>query len=280
MKDFFRHNGILLLVIAVLLAAITAIASALLGGTAGPVQSIVGVVTTPVRDGINSMVGWVEGRYDYAFKYDAVTQQNAQLMKRVAELEQQAREAQTALAENDRLRNLLGLAQRRRDFVFEAVTITARSTSNWESTFTISQGENGDVAPQDCVVDEYGNLVGIVTTVGPNWATVATLIDTDTNMGGLVGRTDTAAILEGEFALMGQGKLKLTYIPERSQLIAGDEVLTSGKGGVYPSGLVVGTVEEVHTDPSGMSRYAVVTPATELGELSQVFVIKEFDVVE
>ena len=79
---------------------------------------------------------------------------------------------------------------------------------------------------------------------------------------------------------MGAGQLKLTYIPESSDLMAGDEVLTSGKGGVYPSGLVVGAVAQVHTDPSGLGRYAIVRPAVDLEGLRQVFVIKEFNVVE
>ncbi len=280
MKDFFRHNGILLLVVAVLITVITGVVSLMLGGTADPVAGVVGFITTPVRNGINSVVDWMEDRYDYAFKYDELTEQNGQLKKKVAEMEEEIRQAQSANEENQRLRNLLGLAQKRRDFVFESATITARGASQWESTFTISKGENMGISPQDCVVDEYGNLVGVVTSVGPNWATVTTLVDTDTDMGGLIGRTDTAAILEGDFALMGLGRLKLTYIPENSELIAGDEILTSGKGGVYPSGLVVGTVSEVHTDASGMGRYAVIEPDADLDALRQVFVIKEFDVVE
>lgn len=280
MKDFFRHNGILLLIIAVLLAAITLVASFLLGGTADPAASVVGAVTTPIRGALNSVVNWMEDRYDYAFRYDQLTEQNQQLMKKVAEMEEEVRQAQSANEELERLRNLLGLAQKRKDFVFESATITAHSASNWESSFTISKGENGGIKTQDCVVDEYGNLVGVVTTVGPNWATVASLVDTDTDMGGLLSRTNTAAILEGDFALMGEGKLKLTYIPENSDLLAGDEVLTSGRGGVYPSGLVVGSVTEVHTDPSGLSRYAVIQPGTDLESLRQIFVIKEFDIVE
>ena len=92
--------------------------------------------------------------------------------------------------------------------------------------------------------------------------------------------TDGAAVLEGDFALMGEGKLKLTYLPEGDQVQPGDQVLTSGRGGVYPSGLVAGRVEELRTDASGMTQYAVVQPATELGELEQIFVIKSFDIVE
>lgn len=280
MKDFFRHNGILLLIIAVLIAVITGVASLFLGGTADPVAGVVGFITTPVRNGINSVVDWVEDRYDYSFKYDQLLEQNEQLKKRVAEMEEEIRQAKAANEENERLRNLFPLSQKRRDFVFEAATITAHGVSNWGSTFTISKGENMGIAPQDCVVDEYGNLVGVVTKVGPNWATVTTLVDSDTDMGGLIGRTDTAAILEGDFAFMTQGLLKLTYIPENSEIIAGDEILTSGKGGVFPSGLVVGTVSEVHTDASGVGRYAIIQPDTDLEELRQIYVIKEFDVIE
>ena len=280
MKDFFRHNGILLLVIAVLLAGITLVSSFLLGGKADPISAAVGFVTTPIREGVGAVVTWVEGRYDYAFKYDQLVEQNEQLKKRVAEMEEEIRQAQSANQENERLRSLSGLTQKRKDLTLESATITAHSASNWESTFTISKGENLGIRAQNCVLDQYGNLVGVVTSVGPNWATVTTLVDSGTELGGLIGRTDTAAILEGDFALMGEGKLKLTYIPENTDLIAGDEILTSGKGGVFPTGIVVGTVVEVNSDPSGMGRVAVVAPDTDLTELRQVFVVKEFDVVE
>ena len=70
------------------------------------------------------------------------------------------------------------------------------------------------------------------------------------------------------------------YLPENAELIAGDLVTTSGRGGVYPAGLAVGHVEEVHTEASGMTRYAVIVPETDLDGLKQVFVIKEFTIVE
>lgn len=136
------------------------------------------------------------------------------------------------------------------------------------------------VAVDDVVVDQYWNLVGVVAEVGENWATVRTLVDVGTEMGGQIARTGGAAILEGDFALMGEGKLKLTYLPENSELMSGDLITTSGRGGVYPPGLAAGHVEEVRTDPSGMTRYAVLIPETDLAGLQQVFVIKDFEVVE
>ncbi len=280
MKDFFRHNGILILIAAVLLALVTAVVSMLLGGVADPLSNLVGVITTPVRNGISAFANWTEERYNDAFEREQLKTENEELRRRVAELEEQARAAEAALQENERLRNALDLRPSQREFDLESAMVTARSTSNWESTLTISKGASFGVEAGDCVVDEYWNLVGVVSKVGENWATVSTLVDAEIELGGQLSRTGGAAILEGDFSLMGQGRLKLSYLPENSELIAGELVTTSGRGGVYPAGLVVGHVEEVHTEASGMTRYAVIVPETDLDSLKQVLVIKDFEIVE
>ena len=280
MKDFFRHNGILILIAAILLALVTAVVSMLLGGKANPLANLVGIITTPVRNGISAVTNWAEERYSDAFELEQMKTELADLKKENAELQAKIREAEAAIQENERLYNLLELTPKGKEFTKEAAMVTARSTSNWESTLTLSKGSAQGIEVDDCVVDEYWNLVGIVAEVGENWCTVRTLIDANTEMGGQLVRTGGAAILEGDLALMGEGKLKLTYLPENSQLMYGDLVTTSGRGGVYPSGLVAGHVEEVRTDASGMTDYAVIVPETDLGNLQQVFVIKDFTIVE
>ena len=283
MKDFLKHTGILILVIALLLALITAVVSLTFGGVANPLANVAGVIATPFRNGINAFVNWTEGVYSDAFQRENEREELEALKKENADLRRQAREGEAASRENERLRNLLGLKIERPDFDLQEATVTAHTSSNWSSTLTISRGSASGVEAGDCVVDEYGNLVGVISVVGANWSTLITVVDVDLEMGGLIARTDGAAILEGDFELMGQGKLKLTYLPEDTQLLAGDTILTSGlvSGGTatYPSGLVVGYVEEVRSDDSGMSDYAVLTPAAQLGTLEQVFVIKAFDMV-
>lgn len=280
MKQFFRQNGLLLLIIAVLLSALIAIGSALLGGTADPLSNLFSVVTTPVRNGVSAAADWVEGVYAYIFHYGEMQEELEELRVKVSEMEQSVREAQDALRENSQLRELANLQAKRRDFVFENVRVTAPGTSNRQSTLTISKGSDFGIEAGDCVVTETGVLVGVVSTVGTNSAVVSTVINTDIEMGGQVVRTYSAGILEGDFTLMQEGKLKLSYLPDGAQLVAGDEVLTSGRGGVYPSGLIVGQVEGVFTDPSGKTRYAVIQPEVDLGNLIEVFVIKDFDIVE
>ena len=280
MKDFLRQNGILLLVIALLLSILIGVTSAFLGGQADPLSNLVNVVITPIRGGVSAAADWMEGVYTYVFRYGELEDELNGLRTRVGELEDELRQNEEAVRENEQLRELLNLQARRRDFTFEDVRITGRSTSNWESTLTLNKGTSSGIEAGDCVITETGVLVGVVAETGANWSTVSTVINTDTQMGGIVNRTYSAGVLEGDFSLMNQGKLKMNYLPEGAQLVSGDEVLTSGRGEVFPSGLVVGTVEGVFTDPSGQTRYAVVEPAVDLDVLIKVFVIKDFEIVE
>lgn len=279
MKDFLRQNGILLLLSALLLTVVLWFGSALLGGS-NPVTNAANVIATPFRTGIARVFDWCEGVVDYVLHYDELHQELDDLRRQVAELEGQVRDAQESVRENAQLRQLLGLQAKHRDFDLESARVTARSTSNWNSTLTLNRGTNASVEAGDCVITETGTLVGIVSEVGLNWCTVSTIISTDIELGGMVTRTYSAGILQGDFTLMNQGQLMLNYLPDSAQLVSGDEVLTSGKGSVYPSGLVVGHVEGVFTDPSGITRYAVVQPACELDSLIEVFIIKDFDIVE
>lgn len=280
MKDFFRRNGLLILIAAILLALVTAVLSMLLGGKANPVANLVNFITTPVRGAISAVTGWAEERYSDAFLLEQMKEELETVRQENAALKAKEREYEAAIQENERLYHLLELAPKDKRFTKESAKVTARSTSNWESTLTLSKGTGQGIAVDNCVVDEYWNLVGVVAEVGENWCTVRTLIDANVEMGGQLVRTGGAAILEGDLALMEEGRLKLTYLPENSQLMSGDLVTTSGRGGVYPSGLVAGHVEEVRTDVSGATDYAIVVPETDLDSLQQVFVIKDFTIVE
>lgn len=278
MKQFFRNNGFLILIAALLLTGVLAVGSFLLGGD--PIADALSFVTTPFRNFASAAAEWVEDRYDRAFRYDALVQTNEELREQIAALEQTAREGEDAIRQNERYRDLLGLKQKRADFVFEEAEITQRAVSGWQYTMTLNKGSRQDVAEDDCVVDQYGNLVGIVREVDYNSCIVSAVIDAEVELGGRVARTDDNAILEGDFSLMLEGKLKLSYISEDTQLRSGDQVTTSGLGLVYPAGLVVGTVESIETEANGLDRYGVVKPAAALDELRYVYIIKDFEIVE
>ena len=124
------------------------------------------------------------------------SRQIADLEKENAQLQEQIREGQEALQENELLRDLLDLREKRRDFVFESAKITARSTDNWESTLTLSKGSESGVEAGNCVVTSTGVLVGVVSEVGSHYSVLRTVVDTGMEMGGIITRTNTAGVLE------------------------------------------------------------------------------------
>ena len=260
-------------------AVLLCVASALSSQT-GFLQNAGGVIASPFRAVGSAVSGWFSSISQRFEDVEALQQENAELKKENAELQRQLDQAKIDSEENQRLRNLLNLRQQRRDFTFESAVIVDRSTSNWSRTLTLNKGTGLGVAIGDCVVDQYGYLVGVVTEAGANWCTVTTILDTDSQLGALVFRTGEVTVAMGDLALMGQGKLKLSYLEGESSLINGDMIVTSGLGGYYPSGLVIGSVEEIKTDDNGLTRYAVLAPKTDLDSLSEVFVITSFDTVD
>ena len=274
MKRFFHNNGLLLIIIAVLLAALLGIGAFFLEGS--PLTNLVEILTTPFRAASSAVAEWAQDRYDRAFRYDQMEQANEELRQRLAELEGLEREYQDAIREKERLEDLLGLAEERPEFIYEDAQVTRRTTSNWESNLTIDRGSEDGVAVDDCVIDQYGNLVGVVTETGSGWALVATVLDPGVELGGQIARMGDDAILEGDFTLMLEGKLKLSYLPEEAQLVSGDQVTTSGLGEIFPAGLLVGRVAGVFTEADGVSRYAQIEPAADLDGVRYVYVITDF----
>ncbi len=280
MKDFFRQNGLILLIISFLLSLLITILSATMGGSMNPLATLVRTAITPIQAATATAVDWGKSISDYVLHYDEVMEELDALRLEIAQLEDEVREAQDANRENEQLRELLNLAEKHQDYELESARVSARKNSNWDDSFSISKGSNSGIEVGDCVITAEGYLLGVVNEVGPTSATVHTLVDPDMEMGGMVVRTYATGILQGSFSLMAEGKLLLSYLSDDAQLVPGDEVVTSGMGEQYPSGLVVGTVEGLFDDPSGTSRYATIVPKASLDDLVQVFVIKDFDVEE
>ena len=102
----------------------------------------------------------------------------------------------------------------------------------------------------------------------------------DTSIGALVGADGSAAMLMGDYTLMRQGQVKVTWLTEGAQLFLEDDVLTSGSGGLIPQGIVIGSVASIQSEAGGQTEYCIIQPAVDLDTLVQVFIIKEFDVTE
>lgn len=280
MKDFLKNHGIWILVAGAIIAVALALLS-VFSTTSSPLANAVNTVTSPFRTAATAVADWFNDKQKYYADSTALEEENAALRRQIAEMEQEIRQARTDREENERLRKLLELREQRYDLTsdLEAATVTEHTVTNWASTLTVNKGTLHGVEVDDCVIDETGALVGVIREVGVNWATVLTLVDTDAAFGAQVFRTGELGLAHGDFSLMGDELLRLDYLPAESQLLSGDLVVTSGLGGYYPSGVVIGSVTEVRQDDSGADIYALVKPTVDPDTLAQVFVVKSFDIV-
>lgn len=279
MKRFFQKNGILVLFVATVIALTLCIVN-FFSTNASPFSNLINTLLTPVRAGYTAVENWTEDWRDRFSSVDAYKEEIRQLKKELAKAEKQLRQASKDSEENKLLREVLNLRPQQEDFVYETAAVIEQGASNWEASLTLNRGEKHGVEPGDAVMTETGFLVGVVSEVGSGWCKVLTVLDTEFSIGAKVFRTDEVCVAEGDFRLMPEGKLTARYLDPNASLTVGDLVVTSGLGEYYPPGLVIGVVESLKMDDSGLSLTATLSPKAELGDLRQVFIIKEFTVVD
>lgn len=278
MKRLFTKYGLTVLSIAVLISLLLSAVTYFSSNTS-VFNNIVGTIATPFRTAGTLVSNQFREWGSYFTEFDRLKEENELLRQELAELRAAVRQAQYDSEENKRLRELIKLREQRRDLTFESALIIERDVSNWSSVFTINKGTLHDIAVGDCVVDSTGNLVGLITDAGLNWATVRTILDSESSVGALVFRSGTSAVAEGEFALMSSDLMALRYLTAASDVMTGDLIVTSGLGDYLPSQLVIGYVEELRMNDDGLSRYAVIRPEVNVDELVQVFVVTDFTIV-
>ena len=279
LKNFLKQHGLWVLFAAAVLSVAMAVMS-VLSANSSPLVNLTGILVSPFRAGYTAVANWFNDLQNYYKDTTDLQAENAALRQQIAKNEETIREAEAAVAENELLHQLLDLTRKRRDLSnFEACMVTEHAVSNWTSSLTLNKGTSLDIQVGDCVIDACGNLVGVVSKAGTNWSTVLTLVDTDTSLGAQVFRTKELGVAQGDFSLMRENRLRLDYLPADCTLLPGDIVVTSGLNGYYPSGLVIGSVEESQVDDSGAASYAILIPETDLDSLTEVFVIKSFEIV-
>ena len=279
MNRLLTKYGMAVLSIAVTIAVLLSVMTFFSSNSAFT-NNLIGTIAAPFRTVGTVISNQVDEWVGYFTDFDALKQENEQLKKELAELQSAVRQAEFDRKENKRLRELLELREQRRDLTFESALIIEKDVSNWASVLTINKGTLCDITVGDCVIDSTGNLVGIITEAGLNWSTVRTILDSDSGVGARVFRSGVGAVALGEFSLMSQGLLSLSYLDSTSDVMTGDLIVTSGLGDYLPAQIVIGYVEELRMNNDGLSRYAVIRPEMDLDELTQVFVVTDFTIVD
>lgn len=274
MKKHLSAKTKWLIVIAVLLAGLMTITAAVNRGRPG--ENLIQTALTPFRSATSALVRQVEQYYDYVFRYESLQAENEALKAQIIAMEEDVRSADSLQRENERLHQLLGLSEEHEDYHRVSAYIISWVDSNWKSAFTIGKGTNSGIHEGLVAITEYGQVVGLVTEAGTNWATVTTVLDSALGISATVASTGYNGVVEGALATGSEGLLRMNYLPTDSVLRNNDQVLTTGST-VYPRGLILGYITDADFDETGVAKYAMLKPAAELDDLEQVFIITEYE---
>ncbi len=276
MRNFFTSRGfkVLTTVVCVLLAV--SILFALIGKRIAPQSDFLGAVFTPVQKVGDSVTSWVDGMLTAVGRMNTLEEENNQLREEIRIYRQQLVEFDEYKRENQFYNQFLEIKEQNSDYTFQPATVTARDGADVCASFTIDAGSRDGVALHDPVITADG-LVGYISQLGSTMATVSTIIDPDLRVGALVSRTSEAGVVHGDASVLSEGKCVLSYLSGTSTVTIGDYVITSGSGGVFPQGLIIGTITAVEKEPSNVSLYGVVEPVVDVNALTQVMVITDFE---
>jgi len=275
MKHFFSTRVRVVLIIALLLTVILAVVSNLTGLTL-PEMAVKGILT-PIRAGVSQLTDSAEKLYDYMFAYESLSIENQELKEKLAQMEDAARQAAAIARENDRLRSMAGLKENNPSWETVDGYIISRSSQDWSSTFTINRGKNDGIEAGMCAITANGELVGLVSEAGANYAEVKTVLDSSLEISATISASGYNGMVQGGYASGLAGLLRMNYLPSTAVIRNHDQVVTSGST-VYPRNLIVGHVVDAGYDDTGVAKYALLEPAVNVGSLEQVFIVTQYEV--
>lgn len=273
MRHLFSTRLRVILIVALILTA----GLAIVGNAAG--QSLPGTLVqgfmAPFRAGATALTKQAEQFYGYIFRYEALAAENEALKAQIADMQDEARQADSYQRENQRLRILLNLATTREDFKLVDAYIIGRDSTDWSGELTINKGTSAGITEDMCVITANGEVVGLVTEVGPNYAVVKTVLDSSLEISATIASSGYSGMVRGGYTEGRKDMLRMDYLPSSAIIRNKDQVVTSGST-VYPRNLIMGYIADAGFEETGVAKYAMLEPAAQIAALEQVFIITEY----
>lgn len=275
MGNFFKTRAFIgMCIVAVLMLGLSLLSMAD-SGRVTIFEDLLGAIVTPIQNASNRLVG-AAGDFGKVFtEYGTLQQENEQLKKELADAKGQLRDAEQYIVENKSLRSIIGLAEEKQDLSFAMAHVTGKELGSYSQTMTLDKGSLHGIEPKSMVITGEG-IVGYINEVGSTWCKVTTILDPTCEIGVLLTRSGQAAVLQGDTTLSPDGRCKASYLKNDVTLAVGDNLETSGIGGIFPDGLFVGRVKEIKSETTGLAQYAIIEPAVNIKEVETVFIITDF----
>lgn len=274
MRFFFASRQFKIILCSVIALIAIAVICVIIGGRMSPQSDILGTVAAPFKTAAQKVSAGVKDMVSAFTQGEQALIKNAELESEINDLREQLADYEKVSSENEFYKDYLEIKDNHHDFKFEASTVISRDNRDPYKGFTVNKGTVNGIKANDPVITDAG-LVGYVSEVGLTTSKVATVLSPDVVMGALDNRTNDSGVLSGSLDLAQKGETKFYNLSRNCNIAVGDYVVTSGEG-IFPEGLLVGTIQTIGSDEYNTSIYAAVKPFVDIENLRSVMIITDF----
>ncbi|MCR5777230.1 MAG: rod shape-determining protein MreC [Lachnospiraceae bacterium] len=240
-----------------------------------PLSYVAAYTIVPFEKGLNTVGRRIEDKLEQLKDINDVMEKNEALQAEVDRLTIENNQLSEDRYELSELRSLYQLDDKFSAYDKVGARVIGKDTGNWFSTFTIDKGKNDGIEVNMNVISGSG-LVGIVTEVGPNWASVRSCIDDSSNISGMVLSTSDTLMVSGDLKLMENGDIRFSQLTDDGDKVGvGDEIVTSNVSNKFLPGITIGYISSIETDANNLTKSGSLTPTVDFRHINTVLVIKE-----
>ncbi|MFZ5990083.1 MAG: rod shape-determining protein MreC [Bacillota bacterium] len=234
--------------------------------------NVFSVVLSPFQEFINYLGGQIDGASGYLKDTKVLREENETLKAQIDKLEKEIKDLSDYREKNKELREALNIKDQFSDFDFLGANIIGKDMGNWFNVFTIDRGVQDGIGNNFAVITSKG-LVGRVIGTDLISSKVISIIDEGSTVSARISKTRDLVVVKGDLKLKDEGLCRLDYIPPDVDVSVGDKIETSGLGGIYPKGIIIGEIKEVRRRSSELNRYAIIKPAVDFKRLEEVLIL-------
>ncbi len=264
-----KKTGFVGIIITVIILIILVFISNLRIEKVSYVENAFSKIVMPIQNCLTYLKNKINGNDEFFSNINNLKEENEELKKKNSILEQNLRELEIIRTENSTLKEYLKLTEQYKEYTTIPAYIINKDISNYTDVFVINVGSKDGIEKNMTVISEKG-LVGHVISVTDNTAKVQTIIDTASTVSSVISTTRDSIICRGT---LSGNELKAIYIPTDANLTIGDEIETSGMGGIYPKGIHIGTIKDIVNTKNITDRYMMVETAVDFKKIETVLVI-------
>ena len=265
-----QYIFILLTVLCIMMIVLSSVKD----GFMNPLRNAVGTVLVPIQSGVNYVGYKLYSRWE---KHKTLLEAEAENEKLTAKIDLLTEE-NNILKQNDeelkRLRDLYSLDQQYLQYDKVAARVIAKDSENWFQVFRIDKGSKDGIMVDQNVMAK-GGLVGIVTDVGLNYATVRSIIDDESRVSCMGIQSSATCIVAGDLQLFEEGRLRITNMKKEAVIQDGDRIVTSNISSKFLPGILVGYAIGIEEDEKRLMKNGYLIPAADFTDLREVLVLKE-----